>query len=205
MQDDYLVLVNGGWDVVAHYFLISPQLQAQRIYHSQIDFGWRHLAQPQNPAEEFIFGLGSYAWQSFITMGDWLYYLSRGGDWRNPQNLYRINVDGTQNTRLQEGTAFGSLIGVQGILFAIVGTGIWEGDSVLVEAVKLTENGSIAKVIGSGWESSNVILRLSDLEGTELVLLFASSYFGDSWIGGIYCIATGAIFPARAYAPTTDN
>jgi len=204
MENDAVVFINSNWagvDGSADFILIDSELQARQIRSYEIERGITLPSEPQNPAEEFIFELGAHSFGGYATIGDWVYYLwieDRGHG--RSRNLYRINIDGTQNTLLQEETGINWLWGVNNTLLAVVPTDQpAEGPASWYEAVVLAEDGSVAKVLGGGWYGHNATFGIQQLMDTDMVMIMQFNFFivyGS--VLGLYCTTTGALFSLSA-------
>ena len=204
MEGDAVVFINSRWGAEeegSDFILLDSELQAQRIELDNIGGIFRQRPQAQNPAEEFIFELGM--WHNvYTTVGDWVYYMWRAGrdiPWRG--ELHRIRPDGTENMLVQANTDIISLLGVNNMLFATVFSEPEQhigGDVDWHEAVKLSLDGSIEKVLGGGWHGHNTGFGIRHLVGTDLVMIVEFSFFRlDDSVQGLYCTNTGALFSLR--------
>ena len=196
MEDDIVMFINNSWgagEPDSDFILIDSQLQAERIQH--YEFGWPHqesFQPPQNPAEELMLELR--VWSYFVTIGDSVYYLLPQDSHHGPRDLFRIRVDGTQNTLLQENTDVRRMFSINDIFFATVATG-GEDDVYAVDAVILDEYGNVIKVLGSGGDGHNAMFGFESLTNTNLVLAMQYNFFLiDGWVRGVYNTETGAYF-----------
>jgi len=198
-EQDAVVFINSAWVAAepnSDFILIDAEFNATQIQLDDISGTFMDAfqpLQPQNLAEKFIHELPPRAsgdW-SFVTIDEWVYYLWSEDDWYG--NLYRINIDGTQNTLLQEGD-FSRLYSINDSLFAMVF--MEEGEtSVWYEALKLAEDGSTLKVLGGGWSGFNGVFTIQHLVNTDiLMLMHLSVWLIDGWVAGLYCTETGALF-----------
>jgi len=200
MEADAFTFAIGTWDAIdenTDFVFIDRELNAQQISFEEIDLQRAQITQPQSPAEEFIYNLDPqrfWRW-SVVTMGDLVYYLWSEDSWLG--NLYRINLDGSQNTLLQDDVEFFGLYGINNTLLATMFPPSLqvEGPEDLYHAVVLAEDGSIAEVFGMGWAGQNRGLEIQQLLNTDMAMLMLSHYFlFDAWVIGLYCTRTGAVF-----------
>jgi hypothetical protein len=200
MEDNAVVFINSSWggtEPDSDFILIDSELQARQMQRAEIggtSAPWINPQNqtPQNPAEEFIFELGVHR---YVTMGNWIYYILSEYAWE-PGSLYRININGTQNTLLQNDLDVNSLLSVNNTLFAAIFPRPHVGeDSAWYEAVTLAADGSITKVLGGGWHGHNSGFGMQQLAGTDMVKIMQYSYFGvDGAVLGLYCTTTGSLF-----------
>ncbi|MCL2564927.1 MAG: hypothetical protein FWE24_03845 [Defluviitaleaceae bacterium] len=196
MENDAALFINSGWYGVEPYsdfILIDRNLQGVQIQLEDI-YGMP-APEPQNPGEEFIFGLGALWHSNYVTIDGWVYYLWA---WDVRQgNLNRIRLDGTQNMLVEENTGIASLLKVNNTLFGTVYTETPYEDAPWYEAVKFSyeEDFSVAKVLGGGWHGHNSALILSKLTGTDMVMVVNASFFRvDGHVQALYCTESGALF-----------
>ncbi|MCL2619490.1 MAG: hypothetical protein FWD97_00970 [Defluviitaleaceae bacterium] len=204
--DGNAVFINSGWggtDANSDFILIDSDLNAQQIERSQITNApfYTLRTEPENLAEEFILGLEtmfhSVDFNSFATIGDWVYYLWSGEGWGWFGNdLYRINIDGTQNTLLHSGLYASRLFNINDMLFAtIVPQPMQADDSVWQQAVMLSEDGDIYKVLGGGWHGHNAGFSIRQLADIDVVLIMQFNFFTiDGLVRAVYCTATETLF-----------
>ena len=198
MENDAVVFINSSWGAAesgSDFILIDSELKAEHIQPSTEIY--MQPLQPQNPGEAFVFELEPF-WMRHgrcATAGDWVYYLlDERNNYSERSGFYRIGIDGTQNMLIQENADIFKLLGVNNTLFATMYTGPGE-DSDPCEAVKLSPDGSIEKVIGYGWHGHNSAFGLERLLDTDMVMIMNYSYFRvDGSVQGLYCTATGALF-----------
>jgi len=198
VENDAVVFINSSWggvDAHSDFILIDSEMQAQRIELDNIDIGIALPSLPQNPAGEFISGLEVRTW-SPVTIDNRVYYLLGGDGWGWHGNLYRINIDGTQNTLLQDDIDFSELFSVNNTLLATIFPRPHQvNSSVWYEAVVLAEDGSIEKVLGGGWHGHNSAFSVQHLMGTDMVMVKQLNFFTvDGWVLALYCTNTGALF-----------
>ena len=180
---------DGGKD----YFLIDSDFQARQLWPNDIEWTSTWEDRWQDPAGVFLRGLGIFPWE-YVMIYDWVYYLVDINDWgghsRFLGNLHRININGTQGTILQESVSMSSLREVNNQLFATV-YARQEGDidAPWHEAVILSHDGAIVKVLGGGWDGHNSVFRMERLVDTDVVMLMQ-----NGWVIGVYCTVTGALF-----------
>lgn len=197
------------WTVVrTHYILIDAHLNARAIQRGDIAFP---SSDPYG-TRTLLRNLGVFSTGAVAQRGDWVYFLRSWGYSPTPRSrwyhrLYRIRTDGTGRELMHEYLEFYSLYMFDGKLFATVPT----MRDRHYDAVKLAEDGSIAKVIGFGAEEMcaycwgiecvhpSPLFHLMRLDDTDLVMLVQSKIGGFnggaiSWITGLYCLTTGAIF-----------
>ena len=200
MENDAVLFTYSFHDGDLDHVFIDAELQAKNARYVEIDWGfaiWEDT-QPQNPAEEFLSEIGIFPFGAFVMAGDWIFYLWNEvwneHRWWYHGNLYRINLDGTQNTLLQEDTNIGGLWGVNNVLLAIVQAKP-ESDSYLYEFVILSQDGSVRKILGSGWDGHNSALGIERLADTNFVMAMQYNMFrSDGSIIALYCTETGAFF-----------
>ena len=202
MENDAVIFIDSGWGGTSrgsNFILINPELHAKQLDYHEIYGTPSQILQPQNPAEEFIFGLEEHSWNRWFdahaTIGEWIYYLwSEERSWRN--NLYRIKLDSTQNTLIQENANIRSLLNVNDMLFVTVLSETEEiADASWYDAVLLSQDYSIVKVLGSGWDGHNSYFRMQHLAGTDMIMIMQLSFFRiDGVVDALYCTTTGALF-----------
>ena len=194
----------GAFELGSEFIFIDTELQAKKIERGQIlnapPTHAIHL-EAQNPAEEFILSLETVFhnvnFGSFVTIDEWVYYLWSDEGWgRFGNDLHRIRVDGTQNTLLQRGMYAYRLFNINDNLFATIVPQPPEGESgVYQQAVKLSADGSIEKMLGNGIHGHNSGFSIQALEGTDLVLVMQLNFFTvDGWVLYVYCTTTGTLF-----------
>ena len=189
MENDAVVF-RGGWGNPILIF-VDSELYAQRIRFE--DFT------DASPQQEHIFSeadkiLNERRAGMRTQIGDRIYYIWHDEEWRWDGQLHRINVDGTQDTLLQEDIRFSDLFSFNGLLFATICTGYGD-DATLHEVVKLDEDGNIEKVLASVWIGHNHGFAMRKLLDTSIILIMQPVYyFLESEILGLYCTKTGALF-----------
>ena len=202
-MENNAVLFNGGWDSPTLIF-VDSELQARRLHRE--DMGWdifnreinltqEQEAQEPTPAEVFL--SERRAWDH-TRIGDWFYYLWSESWQFCESDLYRINVDGTQNELLRDEINYVRLYNFNDSLFATICSECdVESDACWYEAVKLAEDGSIAKILAGGWSGHNLFFAMTRLLNTDIIIIIQPMYYQlDYSVLGIYCIKTGAFFSA---------
>lgn len=200
MENDAAVFINIAWLGISHaadFVLIEPNLQARQVTSHQVGYVWPPLLPtPVTPADEFIYGLGVYALSRSVTVGEWVFHLSSEHDWRvGGSLLYRINIDGTQNTLLRDDLEFLRLYSFNdsGLLFATIHVELEMGSVAgWYDAVILSKDGEIQKVLGGGWAGFNSDFGIQRLADTDLIVMMQ---FGSNWVDehifALYCLVTG--------------
>ena len=196
------LFINSSWGAAeqgSDFILINPEFYADRIQFYDIEWWFSNPPQPQNPAEEFIFELQPGIWHThYATAGEWVYYLLHDREnWIREnwsRNLYRISIDGTQNTLLQENTGVSSLLSVNDLLFALMFAKPGE-DSDIYKVAKLSADGSVVKVLGYGLHGHNSAFGMQRLADTDFIKIIEVNFFWlDAWVQGLYCTNTGVLF-----------
>jgi hypothetical protein len=127
-------------------------------------------------------------------VGDRVYYLLNEEGSFFIFNLYRINIDGTQNTLIQENTEVFRLFSANGILFAAIETERIDSVNPCIAAI-LSPDGHVEKVIGNGLNGHNVGFGMERVPNTDMLMVMDYIYFRvDGQVQGVYCTATGALF-----------
>jgi len=192
LENDAVIFINSRWGAKewgSDFILINSELQAAVIEYEQIN--WTpaifEVATP-----EFIRELGGVWRSKHVIVDDWVYYLYHR-DWMH-HYLYRIRLDGTENTLLQENTNIVSLLSVNNQLFATVYTEPGY-DSDWHEAVKLSPDGNVTQVLGRGLHGHNVAFGIDRLTTTDIVMIMGFNFFTvDGRVLGLYCTTTGHLF-----------
>jgi len=200
-EDGSVLFVNSSWGAIdpwSDFILIDAGLNAKHILFDEIDWAWdwgfQEPMPPQNPAEEFLYELGAFPFGIYAIMGNRIFYAwcEVWGSWGG--SLYSINLDGTQNTLLQESISIETLLVINNTLFATIFVDTYL-DVALNEAVVLTGDGHIAKVIGGGMHGHNSAFDMVQLMDTNFVMVMQLSFFRvDGNVVALYCTATGALF-----------
>ena len=202
MEHDALVFVNSSWGALeGDFVLIDPALNAKSVGHMEIDVHNFASHEIESELSEILSQLVSSLWNSDHTIiGDWVYYIRRGGvphpefEWIEivTTSLYKIRTDGTDITNVQEDVLFTSLYSINNTLFAVV-RDFYGGYSA--EVVLLSLDGEIEKILGAGSDGHNSSLFISGIPGTNLAAIRQGNFFlVDSMIQGIFCTVTGELF-----------
>ena len=123
------------------------------------------------------------------------------------QNLYRINIDGTQSTLLLESANIDRLLSVDNTLFAIIRAEPRPEDAeARYEAVVLSHDGNIQKVLGSNEHGHNTFIDIQQLADTNMVMTMQISAFAvDARVLSLYCADTGALFNSNDISGLTNT
>ena len=198
-----IVFINGSWGGVewgSDFILIDAELNAARTQHDDIAEYLFPQPPPRSPAEEILVEQGLW-YGHYATLEDWVYYLRFGWEdnvgWHG--NLYRMGFYGTSNMLVQENTDIASLLNVNNTLLATVlvrPEDDWLGDDVdWHEAVVLSQDYGVAKILGGGWSGHNSGFGMQRLGDTGMVMIMDLNFFTvDGWVQGLYCTVTGALF-----------
>jgi hypothetical protein len=206
VEDDAVVFSAEFAQLGGDMVLIDSQLNATQISgitwsDSQSPRFWNQQLPYYSPAREFIYEIE--AWRNgYVILGDWVYYLvSEHTVLDRPDlvrmDLWRINLDATQNTLLQEDTNIFRLYSTSNTLFGLYGR-YFNVDSMRAGAVRLDGYGNVIAIFGVGSDGHNARLGFESLTGTNMVMAMQYSFFGgDAFVLGIYNPETNEYFSPR--------
>ena len=205
LDNGNIVFINSSWGGAewgSDFILIDAGLKAAQVQRHEISTDSPQDPQPQSSIEELIFELGLWWWpERRAIVEDWLFYLLPVDEWGMRFSLYRINLDGTGESLLDGNSDIVSLLGLNNILLATMYAHIERGpgdDIDWHEAVKLSHDGDVLKVLGAGWDGHNSAFGMRRLVDTDLVMIKDFGFFAvDGWVQGLYCTRTGALFSLR--------